>query len=191
MTTYEIDVKELHQKLNDIQNCITNFTRIEIQSNDFYQKMVELNKENPEYYGLVQAMIMLFSKMETSNKQFQENVYDYSVKCLDLKKYALDIISQQEEEIKKLRSSVPKIESKRTEIKSKSVTGGFKTLFLKAFNDNPKEFFKITLLFSTIFLFILMIVLEIFKPKIIDSSINHIDTIIKTAYIKDIKKDGE
>jgi len=180
MTTYKLDVKELHQKLNDIQECITNFTRIEIQSNDFYQKMVELNKENPEYYELIQAMIMLFSKMETSNKQFQENVYDYSLKCLDLKKRALEIIAQQDEEIKTLKEHHKPKKTPDTETK----TGFMRLHLVNAFMKNPKEFFKVTLLFSVIFLFVFIIILEIFKPKVIDTSIHHVNTIIESTNLK-------
>ncbi len=188
-TQTKISFDTIDVNIRDIQDSISNFHKVELDSDDFYQKMIELNHSHPDAYELIQAMIMLFSKMETSNKQFKENVIDYSIKGLELKKNAMILILEQDNTLAEVQNTLDKCKLIEATIQEKLASCTPKRRFkfwehMGAYAENPKNFGKILLAGTITILFSVIIVMEALKPVLLHNSLNSVTSIIKGDYIK-------
>ena len=185
--------EEIQLNIKDIQKSISNLRTTHVESDDFYKKMVELTNDHPDAYELIQAMIMLFSKMETSNKIFKEHVIEYSLNGLELKRNALEIIAEQDMIIIDILSKLEMCQTKMLAVENSSTepkkdnTPGLWAHF-NNYVSNPKNFGKVLFGVSSIVIFLTIMFMEANKPKLLHDSIN---TTIKTIQGEQVETQPE
>lgn len=171
---------------NHLHDMQTNLSKInsKVDSTDFFEKMVELAKTHPEAYDLIQAMILLFSKMETSNKQFQETIYDTLTSNIKIKQKTLSILKEHSSEIEIIRKEIQAAAPKKNWT-SKLLGTFFEWI------SNTKTFGLFLSFFITILLFFSIYLFEKFDKEHFHKSVNNTLKIIKGEPIKEGSKDDK
>lgn len=53
-----------------------------MDTDEFYKKMIEVTKDNPELYEIIQAIIIIYSKMDTNQKEYHQSIVELNKKIL-------------------------------------------------------------------------------------------------------------
>lgn len=202
MINVKMRINEIDLSITEIKKSIANFKSVDLDSDDFYRKMLTLTSEHPEAYEIIQAMVMLFSKTETSNKQFKEHVVNYSVQGLSIKTNTFHMVQELISEIERIDETVvelkeqlgkqeKEIETINNQINPKpkedssSDKGIIKSVF--KFLTTSKEAGKIVIISLVAIIFFTIVALEACCPDTLHSVINNAVSASKGEKIETVK----
>lgn len=96
MTNLNIKIDEIDLNIAEIKTIISNLRHSDTstETTDFYKKMLDLSHASPEFFDLLQLIIMLFSKMETNNKNLKDHIMDYGISGATIKTNLSEIIRE-------------------------------------------------------------------------------------------------
>lgn len=180
--------EEKEQLYNKMDECLhemqANLTKINsgVDSTDFFEKMVELARAQPEAYDLIQAMILLFSKIETSTKQFHEAMHEILSANIKIKQKTLEVVKDHSTEINLIRRELKNTSQK------KSLFARFAEAFLN-WISNVKNFSIFFAVIMSILLFFSIYLLGKFDKAHFQESVNNTLHIIKGEGFKRGPKD--
>lgn len=182
---------EIQINIRDVQQSIAFIRQVDLEPGDFYKRMVQLTNDHPDAYEIVQAMIMLFSKMETSNKIFKERVLEYSEHGLKLKQNTVEIVQEHMKLINELNNTIAGCKLLEKEMRKEATLTERKALRLMTnFNNyiaEPKNFGKFLVGALTIIIFFLFLAFEAYQPKLLHSTLNSVTSVLKGDYITEDK----
>lgn len=182
---------EIQINIRDVQQSIAYIRQVDLEPDDFYKKMLQLASEHPEAYEIIQAMLMLFSKMETANKSFKEKVTIYSEHGLKLKQNTVEVIQEHMRIIDDLKNTLDECKLLEKNLRKEINTPDHKaSIFmsnLSSYISNPKNFGKFLWGAFMVIIFLFFLIFEAHQPKLLHKTLNSVTSVMQGDYIKEDK----